>query len=184
MPSRIAVALARSSCASSIFSQPRHHDVERAPQRAQLVHRADGGPRVVLALAHAAGDLLHLDDGPRDPTGHEDADAGRHRQRQQAAREHHAVQLGVGGRHDGERQRQAQHADRARAIAHRQRGVEQRRADGRAGAEVAADAARQRHADLGTLPGVLEPRQLGHLHLGVAQHEAVERDEGHARARR
>src|SRR5206468_4247453 len=42
-----------------LLAQPRHHDVERAAQRAQLVHRTDGGPRAGLALAHTPGDLLH-----------------------------------------------------------------------------------------------------------------------------
>ena len=167
-----------------LLAQPRHHDVERAAQRAQLVHRTDGGPRAGLALAHTPGDLLHLDDGTRDPAGDEDADAGRHRQRQQAAREHHAVQLCVRGRHDGQRQRQAQHADRARAVAHRHRGVEERRADGRARAEVAAHAAGERGADLGPVAVILQARKLRGGHLGVTEHESVERDEGHARARR
>ena len=165
-----------------LLAQPGHHHVQRAAKGAELVDRAHRRAGVVLALAHSPRDLLHLDDGLGDPPRDEDADARRHRERQQAAGEHHPVQLGVGRRDHGQRQGQAQHADRAWSVAHGQRGIEQRRADRRACPQIPADAAGERPADLATVAVVLEARQLRHLDLGIAQHEAVERDQGHARA--
>src|SRR5207248_10695802 len=61
-----------------LLAQPRHHRVESAAQSADLIHGAHWRARRILALTHAPRDRFHLDDGPRDAAGDEEADTRRH----------------------------------------------------------------------------------------------------------
>ena len=167
-----------------LLAQPRHHRVESAAQSADLIHGAHRRARRILALAHAPRDRFHLDDGPRDAAGDEEADTRRHGEREQTAREEHAVDPGIRGRDDRQRQRQAEHADGARAVSHRQRHIKEGGTDGDATPQVAPDVAVERCADFGAVSMILEPRQLRLRHLGIGEDDPVGRDERDARAGR
>ena len=113
-----------------LLAQPRREDVQRPAERADLVGGARGRADEEIALAHLAGDGLHVDHRARHAAGDEDADAERDQQRHAAAREHHLVERGVGRGDGGQGEREPQHADHAArrpAPARRRRGAARRR---------------------------------------------------------
>ncbi len=135
-----------------------------------------------VALAHLARDGLHLDDRLGDAPGDEDPDAERHHEGDARAHEHHLVEGGVRGRHRGERQGQAQHADHPPGFADRTRDVQKRRVDCGAPPEIPAGGAVERRPHLGTIAVILEARHVLRVTLGLRDHAAVGRDQRDARA--
>ncbi len=127
-----------------LLAQPPRHHVERAAERADLVGGARGRADQEAALAHLAGDGLHLDHRPRHPARHEDADPERDEQGHRAARQHHLVERRVGGGHRGERQGEPQRPEHAGLLPHRHRDVQERRLGGGAPAQGAPGPARER----------------------------------------
>ena len=164
-------------------AEPPGQHVEGPGQHADLVGRAHRRPGGEVALTHLARDGLHLNHGVRHPSGHEHADGEGDEQGQESADEHDPVDRSIGRRHRRQRQRQTQHRSDAIAIAYGKRDVEQRLVDGHAPAQVAADAPGQRRPHLRTLGVILDTRQRGDRHLGIAEHATVEGDQRDARAR-
>ena len=112
-----------------LLAQPRREDIQRPAEGADLVGGARGRADEEIALAHLAGDGLHVDHRARHAAGDEDADAERDQQRHAPAREQHLVERGVGRGDGGQGEREPQHADHLPGVPHRPGDVEQRRVE-------------------------------------------------------
>ena len=167
-----------------LLAQPRREDVQRPAEGADLVGRARGRADEEIALAHLAGDGLHVDHRARHAAGDEDADAERDQQRHAAAREQHLVERGVGRGHGGQGEREPQHADHAPGVPHRPGDVEERRVDRGAASQVATEPALERRPDLRAIPVIVEACQVFGPPVGFRDDAAVGGDQGDARARR
>ena len=167
-----------SSPRRSIFSRSAtRRPVERDPERGDLVRSRDGHRLREVALGHAPGGVLHPPEGPRHPPAHEEPDHHGHADGEDGAAGNGAADqrprlVDVVGR-----EREPEHRARPPLALERHRDVQEVAADGRAPADVAADLAGQRPADL-RAAGVILDLADG-LAVGFGQDGAVGGDDGH-----